>query len=220
MGRADYLKLFRDTLGDEVRKFAPQTHYVTGSPDCGDVHTWGVWHGNNRQPLGMPFAQYRSVHGFASEFGFQAFPRAEDRGRLHRPRGSRFGLFAGDEAPRAVEPGLPPPARGRHQGYRQAHASGGLLFPRAQGLRQHLVAGADHAGLRHQVRGRRLAAGDAQVHRLRLLAVQRHLARHVLVVDRLFRPLEGPAVHGQEVLRPGAGLRQRRHRRRAPSTCM
>ena len=41
---------------------------MTGSPDCGDVHFWEVWHG------GKPFEVYRDIHGFVSEFGFQSFP--------------------------------------------------------------------------------------------------------------------------------------------------
>jgi beta-mannosidase len=67
MSAADYYKLFRDTLGGAVRRLAPQSDYVTGSPDCGDVHFWEVWHG------GKPFEAYRNIHGFMSEFGFQAF---------------------------------------------------------------------------------------------------------------------------------------------------
>ena len=68
MSAGDYYKLFRDTLGDQVRELAPQADYVTGSPDCGDVHFWEVWHG------GKPFEVYRKIHGFVSEFGFQSFP--------------------------------------------------------------------------------------------------------------------------------------------------
>ena len=68
MSEGDYYKLFRDTLGEQVRRLAPQADYVTGSPDCGDVHFWDVWHG------GKPFEVYRDIHGFVSEFGFQSFP--------------------------------------------------------------------------------------------------------------------------------------------------
>jgi beta-mannosidase len=67
MSEGDYYKLFRDTLGGVVHRLAPQTDYVTGSPDCGDVHFWEVWHG------GKPFEAYYDIHGFMSEFGFQAF---------------------------------------------------------------------------------------------------------------------------------------------------
>jgi beta-mannosidase len=68
MSAGDYYKLFRDLLGSQVRELSPQTDYVTGSPDCGDVHFWEVWHG------GKPFEVYRNIHGFVSEFGFQSFP--------------------------------------------------------------------------------------------------------------------------------------------------
>jgi beta-mannosidase len=68
MSEGDYNKLFRDLLGKQVRELSPQTDYVTGSPDCGDVHFWEVWHG------GKPFEVYRDIHGFVSEFGFQSFP--------------------------------------------------------------------------------------------------------------------------------------------------
>jgi beta-mannosidase len=71
MSEGDYYKLFRDVLGSEVRALAPQSDYVTGSPDCGDVHFWEVWHGDK------PFEAYRTIHGFVSEFGFQAFPAPE-----------------------------------------------------------------------------------------------------------------------------------------------
>ena len=88
MGKGDYYRLFRDTLGDEVRRLAPQSDYVTGSPDCGDVHFWDVWHG------GKPFEVYRNIHGFVSEFGFQSFPEprtvrtfteAKDRDSVYSP---------------------------------------------------------------------------------------------------------------------------------------
>jgi beta-mannosidase len=68
MGKADYNKLFKDLIGQQVRELAPQANYVTGSPDCGDVHYWEVWHGRK------PFEIYRTVDGFMSEFGFQSFP--------------------------------------------------------------------------------------------------------------------------------------------------
>jgi beta-mannosidase len=68
MGRADYDKLFKKLLGDQVKELAPQANYVSGSPDCGDTHYWQVWHG------GKTFDAYRSFTGFPSEFGFQSFP--------------------------------------------------------------------------------------------------------------------------------------------------
>src|ERR1039458_3998111 len=68
MARADYDKLFKELLGGQVAKFAPQANFVSGSPDCGDMHYWQVWHG------GKPFEAYRTLTGFMSEFGFQSFP--------------------------------------------------------------------------------------------------------------------------------------------------
>lgn len=68
MGRADYDKMFKELLGGLVAELAPQANYVSGSPDCGDVHNWKVWHG------GALFENYRTLNGFMSEFGFQSFP--------------------------------------------------------------------------------------------------------------------------------------------------
>ena len=68
MGRADYDKLFKNLLAQQVQELAPQANYVSGSPDCGDTHNWQVWHGNK------PFDYYRQLTGFMSEFGFQSFP--------------------------------------------------------------------------------------------------------------------------------------------------
>ena len=88
MSAPDYYHLFRDTLGGVMRSLVPQSDYVTGSPDCGDVHSWDVWHG------GKPFSAYRDIHGFISEFGFQSFPEpatvdafttAEDRTNVYSP---------------------------------------------------------------------------------------------------------------------------------------
>jgi len=87
MSSADYYKLFRDTLGGEVRRLAPQIDYVTGSPDCGDVHFWDVWHG------GKPFEVYRNIHGFVSEFGFQSFPEPKTVKTFTEP-GDRDSVYS------------------------------------------------------------------------------------------------------------------------------
>ena len=88
MGKADYDKLFKQLLGTEVKELAPQANYVSGSPDCGDVHNWQVWHGDK------DFEAYRTLMGFMSEFGFQSFPesrtvssytKAEDRASVLTP---------------------------------------------------------------------------------------------------------------------------------------
>jgi beta-mannosidase len=68
MSVEDYDKLFQNLLGDQVKKFAPETNYVSGSPDCGDTHYWDVWHGTKM------FDAYRTQNGFMSEFGYESFP--------------------------------------------------------------------------------------------------------------------------------------------------
>ena len=128
MGRDDYYRLFRDTLGGEVRRLSPQADYVTGSPDCGDVHFWEVWHG------GKPFEVYRNIHGFVSEFGFQSFPEPKtvraftepaDRHSVYSPmmkyheRSNRMYLRR---------------AGGRHGRHRQDHADRQDVFPRPEEL--------------------------------------------------------------------------------------
>lgn len=68
MGQADYDKLFKDLIAQQVAQLAPQATYVSGSPECGDTHYWDVWHGPKT------FDAYRSLNGFMSEFGYQSFP--------------------------------------------------------------------------------------------------------------------------------------------------
>jgi len=68
MDRADYGKLFKELLAQQVATYAPEANYVSGSPDCGDTHYWEVWHGPKM------FEAYREQSGFMSEFGYQSFP--------------------------------------------------------------------------------------------------------------------------------------------------
>jgi beta-mannosidase len=68
MSSADYDKLFKGLIGDQVKELAPQTTYVSGSPECGDTHYWDVWHGDKT------FDAYRTLTGFMSEFGYESFP--------------------------------------------------------------------------------------------------------------------------------------------------
>jgi beta-mannosidase len=68
MGRDGYEILFKQALAEEVGSFAPQSSYVSGSPDCGDVHYWDVWWG------ARTFEAYRELSGFMSEFGYQSYP--------------------------------------------------------------------------------------------------------------------------------------------------
>ncbi|HEX7654077.1 MAG TPA: twin-arginine translocation signal domain-containing protein, partial [Verrucomicrobiae bacterium] len=71
MARESYDKLFKQVLAAEVKACAPQTSYVSGSPDCGDVHYWEVWWG------ARTFEAYRELSGFMSEFGYQSYPEPQ-----------------------------------------------------------------------------------------------------------------------------------------------
>ncbi len=77
----DYIKLYEYIIPRIVAEEDPMTFYWPSSPssggnyensnaeNVGDVHYWGVWHGNE------PFTAYRKHHyRFLSEFGFQSFP--------------------------------------------------------------------------------------------------------------------------------------------------
>lgn len=68
MSRDEYELLFHRTLRDVVQQVAPGAAYTPGSPEVGDSHYWSVWHG------GETFEAYRKLHGFMSEYGFQAIP--------------------------------------------------------------------------------------------------------------------------------------------------
>jgi beta-mannosidase len=75
-----YLRLFHELLPEVVAEHDPRRAYwpssassnleaLPSSPDFGDIHHWGVWHGR------WPFERYReSVPRFVSEYGFQSFP--------------------------------------------------------------------------------------------------------------------------------------------------
>ena len=77
----DYIRLYEYIIPKIVKEEDPTTFYWPSSPssggnyensnaeNVGDVHYWGVWHGNE------PFTAYRKHHyRFLSEFGFQSFP--------------------------------------------------------------------------------------------------------------------------------------------------
>jgi beta-mannosidase len=65
-----YEQIFRDTIGGIVHRLLPGAFYEVGSGahGSGDIHTWGVWHGNR------PVESYRDIEGFVTEFGMQSFP--------------------------------------------------------------------------------------------------------------------------------------------------
>ena len=68
MGRADYDEFFKHFIPEVVSALDPATPYVPGSPELGDAHYWGVWHGM------QGFETYEKIHGFVTEFGMQSFP--------------------------------------------------------------------------------------------------------------------------------------------------
>lgn len=68
MNHEEYTLLFRKTLRDVVQSLAPDVPYTPGSPEIGDNHYWTVWHGAEW------FDAYLRLHGFMSEYGFQAIP--------------------------------------------------------------------------------------------------------------------------------------------------
>ncbi len=85
-----YYQIFRHTIGDIVNRLLPGAFYEVGSGahGSGDIHTWGVWHGN------QPVESYRKIEGFVTEFGMQSLPvpqtvraytDATDRRSVHSP---------------------------------------------------------------------------------------------------------------------------------------
>lgn len=65
-----YNELFRDFIGGIVKRLVPNAFYEVGSGahGSGDIHSWGVWHGND------PVESYLKVDGFVTEFGMQSTP--------------------------------------------------------------------------------------------------------------------------------------------------
>ena len=65
-----YDHIFRDVIGGIVHRILPGAFYEVGSGayGSGDIHTWGVWHGN------LPAESYDKIEGFVTEFGMQSLP--------------------------------------------------------------------------------------------------------------------------------------------------
>lgn len=65
-----YDRLFKDVIGGAVHRLVPSAFYEVGSGahGSGDIHSWGVWHGNE------PVESFLQVEGFVSEFGMQSTP--------------------------------------------------------------------------------------------------------------------------------------------------
>jgi beta-mannosidase len=65
-----YNELFKNFIGGIVNRLVPGAFYEVGSgaSGSGDIHSWGVWHGND------PVESYRKIEGFVTEFGMQSTP--------------------------------------------------------------------------------------------------------------------------------------------------
>jgi beta-mannosidase len=65
-----YNQLFGDFIGGVVKRLVPGAFYEVGSGahGSGDIHSWGVWHGND------PVEGYLKIEGFVTEFGMQSTP--------------------------------------------------------------------------------------------------------------------------------------------------
>jgi beta-mannosidase len=65
-----YNQLFGDFIGGIVRRLVPNAFYEVGSGahGSGDIHSWGVWHGDD------PVESYLKIEGFVTEFGMQSPP--------------------------------------------------------------------------------------------------------------------------------------------------
>ena len=95
----DYIHLYEYIIPKIVKEEDPKAFYWPSSPssggnfensnaeNVGDVHYWGVWHGNE------PFTAYRSHHyRFLSEFGFQSFPALQTVKRF--AKAGDFNVFS------------------------------------------------------------------------------------------------------------------------------
>jgi len=65
-----YNHIFQDVIAGIVHRLLPGAFYEVGSGahGSGDIHTWGVWHGN------QPAESYGKIDGFVTEFGMQSLP--------------------------------------------------------------------------------------------------------------------------------------------------
>ncbi len=79
--KSDYIKIYEYLFPRLLEEEDPDRFYWPASPSCGggfdepdspdrgDAHFWGVWHGDK------PFTEYRKFYfRYLSEFGFQSFP--------------------------------------------------------------------------------------------------------------------------------------------------
>ena len=108
MSEGDYYKLFRDTLGGEVRALAPAVGLRDRLARL------------RRRPLLGRLARRQAVRGLSQHSRFRervrlpVVPRAENGPRLHHGGRPAVGLFAGHEVPRALQPHVHGRQGGRH----------------------------------------------------------------------------------------------------------
>lgn len=89
---SDYIRLFKHLLPDLIKTLDPSRFYWPSSPQAdwdtsatydstsGDIHYWGVWHGQE------PFENYNKFIGrFMSEYGFQSFPQMKSVKQYTQP---------------------------------------------------------------------------------------------------------------------------------------
>ena len=87
----DYEKLFEQLLPEIIGKYDPERPYWPSSPSTGwggdvntegDVHYWGVWHG--QQPFEV-FEKHEKIGRFMSEYGFQSLPEMSSVKKFTQP---------------------------------------------------------------------------------------------------------------------------------------
>ena len=198
---ADYIKMYEYIFPQILKQEDPDRPYWPASPSSGgcfddpqdpnrgDVHYWDVWHGMK------PFTEYRKFHfRYASEFGFQSFPCLATVESFTEPEDRNIFSYVMEKHQRNAA------ANGKIMNY----LSQTYLYPnQLRRLRVRLPAA---AGGGHPLRRGALAAQPGPLHGRDHLAAERLLAGGLLGLHRLLRPLEGPALRGEALLRAGAAL--------------
>ena len=180
-----------------VGKEDPQRRFWPSSPSLGyldfsdgwhsdtrgDMHFWSVWH------EAKPFEHYRDVNPrFASEFGFQSFTSMNIIESFTKPE---------DRNPSS-------PVMEQHQrndgGNARIIETMTRYFRFPKGFEEMVFLSPGAAGSGHQDGHRILALDQAALHGHAVLADQRLLAGPFLVLARLWRPVETPALYGAPFL--------------------
>ena len=187
--KGDYTRMYSYVIPKILRREDPDTFYWPSSPSSGgdfdlpqdetrgDAHYWEVWHGFR------PFPEYRShLFRYASEFGFESMPAMKTIESFTEPEESQ-SLLLRDAAPPEMQ-----------QRLRQDDDISHGIFPLSDKPAAVCLRLAAHAGAGHALRGGALAALPRPLHGSHRVAAQRLLARRLLVLHRLFRPLESAAL--------------------------